>query len=37
MANILTSQPNKLFIISKCPDALKSDYVKSLLEGNSNA
>ncbi|XP_057549551.1 uncharacterized protein LOC130827726 [Amaranthus tricolor] len=37
VANILTSQPNKLLIFSKCPDALKSDYVKSLLGGNSNA
>ncbi|XP_057517975.1 uncharacterized protein LOC130798895 [Amaranthus tricolor] len=37
VANILTAQPNKLIIFSKCPDALKSAYVKSLIGGNSNA
>ncbi|KAL2940676.1 50S ribosomal protein L3 [Bienertia sinuspersici] len=31
VANILTAQPNKLMIFSKCPDALKGSYVKSLL------
>lgn len=34
VANILTAQPNKLMIFSKCPDALKGAYVKSLLGGN---
>ena len=36
VANILTAQPNKLMIFSKCPDALKSAYVKSLLGGIGN-
>ena len=39
VANILTAQPNKLMIFSKCPNALKGSYVKSLLgeSGNGNA
>ncbi|KAL6554134.1 hypothetical protein OROMI_019807 [Orobanche minor] len=36
VANILTAQPNKLMIFSKCPDALKSNYVKSLLGGSGD-
>uniref|UniRef100_A0A803M7G7 Myb/SANT-like domain-containing protein n=1 Tax=Chenopodium quinoa TaxID=63459 RepID=A0A803M7G7_CHEQI len=36
VANILTAQPNKLMIFSKCPDALKGAYVKSLLGGSGD-
>ncbi|KAL2904372.1 hypothetical protein RDABS01_003082 [Bienertia sinuspersici] len=36
VANILTAQPNKLMIFSKCPDALKGSYVKSLLGGSGD-
>lgn len=37
VANILTAQPNKLMIFSKCPDTLKATYVKSLLGGSGGA
>ncbi|KAL2940105.1 hypothetical protein RDABS01_001487 [Bienertia sinuspersici] len=36
VANILTTQPNKLMIFSKCPNALKGSYVKSLLGGSGD-
>uniref|UniRef100_A0A803MID6 Myb/SANT-like domain-containing protein n=1 Tax=Chenopodium quinoa TaxID=63459 RepID=A0A803MID6_CHEQI len=36
VANILTAQPNKLMIFSKCPGALKGAYVKSLLGGSGD-
>uniref|UniRef100_A0A803N5E2 DDE Tnp4 domain-containing protein n=1 Tax=Chenopodium quinoa TaxID=63459 RepID=A0A803N5E2_CHEQI len=36
VANILTAQPNKLMIFSKCPDVLKGAYVKSLLGGSGD-
>lgn len=38
VADILTAQPNKLMIFSKCPAALKASFVKSLLnENNENS
>lgn len=38
VADILTSQPNKLMIFNKCPVALKASFVKSLLgENNENS
>ncbi|KAL2922253.1 hypothetical protein RDABS01_013744 [Bienertia sinuspersici] len=36
VVNILTAQPNKLMIFSKCPDASKGSYVKSLLGGSGD-
>uniref|UniRef100_A0A803N4T5 Myb/SANT-like domain-containing protein n=1 Tax=Chenopodium quinoa TaxID=63459 RepID=A0A803N4T5_CHEQI len=37
VAEDLASKPHKLIIFSKCPDALKSSYVKSLIRENNDA
>uniref|UniRef100_A0A803MD55 Myb/SANT-like domain-containing protein n=1 Tax=Chenopodium quinoa TaxID=63459 RepID=A0A803MD55_CHEQI len=37
VAEDLASKPHKLMIFSKCPNALKSSYVKSLIRENDDA